>query len=174
MNRDNDLSAVLQQYAAETGVHSVQKVEQDFVAVAQQVPTEDVTDGLAQAMHSEQTPPFEDVLAESFARGDATLRSEMLRRLIDTAGAVVIKPLAEHQILPQRSKDGYGQAGEHIDNEATLRLAPDAFRDIVRDAVMRDPVVVDRMSEFYAVNPLAGKTLGGATLSVALSKMAET
>lgn len=173
MNRDNDLSAVLQQYAAETGVHSVQKVEQDFVAVAQQVPTEEVTDGLAQAMHSEQTPPFEDVLAESFDRGDAGLRSDMLKRLIDAAGHVVLKPLADHRILPPLPDDAHDQASGQIDGEAVLRLAPEAFRDIAREAVLQDPSVVDRMSEFYAINPLAGKTLGGATLSVALSKMAE-
>lgn len=173
MNRDNDLSAVLQQYAAETGVHSVHKVEQDFVAVAQQVPAEEVTDGLAQAMHSEQTPPFEDVLAESFARGDAALRSDMLRRLIEAAGHAVLKPLADHRILPPLPATEYIRAIEHVDDEAAQRLAPDAFRHIAREAVMQDPTVVDRMSEFYAVNPSAGRTLGGATLSVALSKMAE-
>ena len=124
MSQENDVSAVLQQYAAETGVHSVQKVEQDFVAVAQRVPAEHVTTGLVEAMQSERTPPFEDMVGDSFERGSDDLRTVMVRRL-------------------------------------------------ARAAVQADPSVIERMSEFFAVDPAAGRTLGGAALSVALGKIAE-
>ena len=153
MNRDNDVSAVLQQYAAETGVHSVQKVEQDFVTIAQQVPAETVTDGLAEAMHSEQTPPFHDMLCDSYARGDTVQREGMLARLLAFTGQDLHRPHADGRVggLPE----------------------PEVFRQIAREAAERDPAVIDKMSEFYAIDPVAGKTLGGVALSIALGKMAE-
>lgn len=149
MNRDNDVSAVLQQYAAETGVHSMQKVEQDFVTIAQQVPAETVTDGLAEAMHSEQTPPFHDMLCESYARSDTVQREGMLARLLAFAGRDLHRPHGGG--LPE----------------------PEEFRQIAREAADQDPAVIEKMSEFYAIDPFAGRTLGGAALSIALGKMAE-
>jgi hypothetical protein len=172
MSRENDVSAVLQQYAAETGVHSVQKVEQDFVAVAQSVPAEHVTTGLAEAMHSEQTPPFEDMVGESFERGDAALRTAMLRQLIDGASPAVVKPLIDDGILP-RAANGSWQPDVPVDATLARQLNTDVVRRIAREAAQDDPSVINRMSAFFAVDPDAGRTLGGAALSVALNKIAE-
>ncbi len=172
MNRKTDVSAVLQQYAAETGVHSVQKVEQDFVAVAQNVPAEDVSTGLAEAMHSEQTPPFEDMVGESFERGSDELRAAMLKQLIDGVSPAVVKPLIDDGILP-RAANGSGQPEVPVDTALAQQLNADVVRRLAREAVQDDPAVIDRMSEFFAVDPTAGRTLGGRALSVALTKIAE-
>ncbi|HYD59425.1 MAG TPA: hypothetical protein VEC35_03680 [Noviherbaspirillum sp.] len=172
MNRETDVSAVLQQYAAETGVHSVQKVEQDFVAVARSVPAEHVSTGLAEAMHSEQTPPFEDLVSESFERGDDELRTAMLRQLIDGASPAVVKPLIDDGILP-RAANRSGQPEVPVDTGLAQQLDGEVVRRLARSAVQEDPAVIDRMSEFFAVDPAAGRTLGGRALSVALNKIAE-
>jgi len=168
MNRRTDVSAVLQQYVTETGVHSVRKVEQDFVAVVQHLPAEHVTSGLAEAMHSEQTPPFEDMVSESFERGDGHLRAGMLKRLLDVAGPEVVKPLVDGGVLP-RTADG----GPFVDTGFVQTLDANVVRRIAREAVQGKPAVIHRMSEFYAVDPDAGRTLGGVALSVALGKIAE-
>lgn len=172
MNRENDVSAVLQQYTAETGVHSVQKVEQDFVAVAQHVPAEHVTTGLAEAMHSEQTPPFEDMVGDSFERGSDELRAAMLKRLIDGASPAVVKPLIDDGLLP-RAANGSGHPAVPVDNGLVQNLDTEVVRRLAREAAQENPSVIDRMSEFFAVDPDAGRTLGGAALSVALNKIAE-
>jgi len=171
MSRENDVSAVLQQYAAETGVHSVQKVEQDFVAVAQHVPAEHVTTGLAEAMHSEQTPPFEDMVGDAFERGSDELRAAMLKRLIDGASAAAVKPLIDDGLLP-RAANGSGHPAVPVDTGLVRELDTEVIRRLAREAAQEDPSVIDRMSEFFAVDPAAGRTLGGAALSVALSKIA--
>ena len=172
MSQENDVSAVLQQYAAETGVHSVQKVEQDFVAVAQRVPAEHVSTGLAEAMHSEQTPPFEDMVGESFGRGSDDLRTAMLKQLIDGAGPAVVKPLIDDGLLP-RAANGSEHPAVPIDARLVRNLDTEVVRRLAHAAVQEDPAVIHRMSEFFAVDPAAGKTLGGAALSVALGKIAE-
>lgn len=174
MNRDNDVSAVLRQYAAETGVHSVQKVEQDFVAIAQQVPAQEVTGGLVQAIHSEQTPPFDELMRQSFERADAGQRAAMLKRLLEGASPRVLSPLTDNTVLRYIARDEYHVVSVHADDAIGGLLSPGVFQQIAGEAAAHDPTVVDRMSEFYAVDPDAGRTLGGAALSVALGKMAET
>ena len=168
MSRENDVSAVLQQYATETGVHSMQKVEQDFVAVAQSVPAEHVTSGLAEAMHSEQTPPFEDMVGESYGRGSDELRAAMLKQLIDGASPNVVKPLIDDGLL-----SSVANTSGPIDTALVQNLDTEVVRRIAREAAQEDPSVIDRMSQFFAVDPAAGRTLGGAALSVALNKIAE-
>jgi len=166
MSRANDVSALLQQYAAETGVRSVQKVEQDFIDIAQQVPSEAVSHGLAEALHSEQTPPFEQVVVASFERGDARQRAGMLKPLLEAAGPAATSPLlgqhapAQDDSLP-------------VESRLASFLHPDAVERLARHAAQADPAVVHRMSSLYAGDPELGKTLGGATLSVALGKLAE-
>lgn len=173
MNRDNDVSAVLRQYAAETGVHSVQKVEQDFVAIAQQVPADEITGGLVQAIHSEQTPPFDELMRQSFERADAAQRTAMLKRLLDGASPRVLQPLTDNSVLHYIGRDEYRVAAVHVDDTIAGTLSPGVFQQIASEAAAQDPSVVDRMSEFYAVDPDAGRTLGGVALSVALGKMSE-
>lgn len=172
MSRENDVSALLQQYAAETGVHSVQKVEQDFVSVAQSVPAEHVSTGLAEALHSEKTPPFEDMVGESFERGSEDLRASMLKQLIDGASPGVVKPLIDDGLLP-RAANGSGYPAVPVDASLVQNLDTDVVRRLAREAAKEDPSVIDRMSEFFADDPAAGRTLGGVALSVALSKIAE-
>lgn len=167
MNRENDVSAVLQQYAAETGVHSVQKVEQDFVDVAGQIPAEHVETGLTEAMHSEQTPPFEDMLCESFERGDGPMRAAMLGQLLERASPAAMQPLVDAGMLPG------GAAQDGVDSVLAERMDVEVVRRIARDAAQTDPSVVQAMSAFFAGDPAAGRTLGGQALSVALNKIAD-
>lgn len=171
MSRENDVSALLQQYAAETGVRSVQKVEQDFVEVAQQVPSETLTHGLSEAIHSDQTPPFEQMVGESFERGDSRQRAGMLKGLLDAAGPAAARPLIDHGVLP--AAPDHVETTELVDSELAGRLQSSLVEQVAYEAAQEDPSVIDRMSTLYAEDPELGKTLGGVTLSVALGKMAE-
>ncbi|WP_151636176.1 hypothetical protein [Noviherbaspirillum aerium] len=166
MIQSNDVSALLQQYAAETGVRSMQKVEQDFVDIAQQVSSEAMSDGLAEAIHSEHTPPFEQVVGTSFERGDARQRAGMLKPLLDAAGPAAATPLLDHHVPAQ-------DPSLPVESRLAPYLHPEAVERLARHAAQVDPAVVGRMSRLYAGDPELGRTLGGATLSVALGKLAE-
>jgi len=166
MSRDNDVSAVLQQYIAETGVRSVQKVEQDFVEVAQQVPAEAVTHGLAEAIYSEHTPPFDQIVVESFERSDSQQRAGVLRHLLDGAGPAAMQPLVDKGLLP-------GQPEMLADPGVVQRLSAEVIQQIAQEAVQQNPDVIHTMTCMYATDPALGRTLGGFALSVALGKIAE-
>lgn len=170
MSSKKDVSSVLQQYATETGVYSMQKVEDDFVEVTQQVPAEHVSTGLSEAIRSEQTPPFGQMVGQSFEQGDARQRAGVLNRLLDAAGPAAAQPLVDRGVL--RSVPP-GTPEPAVTPELADQLHPELVQQIAHTAEQENPDVIDRMSNLYAEDPTLGKTLGGGTLSVALTKIAE-
>jgi hypothetical protein len=165
MSRANDVTALLQQYAAETGVRSMQKVEQDFIDITHQMPSEAVTNGLAEALHSEHTPPFEQVVGASFERGDASQRAGMLKPLLEAAGPTATAPLIGQHAPAQ-------DPSLPVDSRLASYPHPEAVERLARHAAQAGPTVVQKMSGLYAGEPELGKTLGDATLSAALGKLA--
>lgn len=172
MSRANDVTALLQQYAAETGVRSMQKVEQDFIDIAHQVPSEAISNGLSEALDSEHTPPFDQIVGASFERGNARQRAGMLKPLLEAAGPVATRPLIEQGLSPQAT-GAHQDDSMPVESRLASYLHPEAVQRLAFHAVQVDPAVVHRMSSLYAGDPELGKTLGGATLSVALGKLAE-
>lgn len=173
MSHTNNVSALLQQYAGDTGVKSVQKVEQDFVEVVQQVPAKEVMNGLSEAMRSEHTPPFDEMVGQSFMQGDPQQRAEMLNQLLDGAGPAVVQPLVENGMLGNALAMKEPHSG-FVDSTIAQQLQPHLVQQIAQVAQQENPAVIDKMSSLYAEDPALVKTLGGVTLSVALGKIAES
>jgi hypothetical protein len=149
----------------------MQKVENDFVEVTQQVPTEHVTNGLSEAIRSEHTPPFDQVVGQSFEQGDAHQRAGVLNRLLDAAGPSIVRPLVDSGVLQNAPHD---TPEPTVTPELADKLHPELVQQIAYTAEQENPDVIDKMSNLYAEDPVLGKTLGGGTLSVALTKIAES
>jgi hypothetical protein len=172
MSSKKDISFVLQKYAMETGVYSKHKVESDFADVAQQVSAEDVTTGLSEAIRSEQTQPFDQMVGQSFEQGDAHQRAGMLNQLLDAAGPTVVKPLMESGVL-QGTPDSADSREPGFTPEMMEQMHPGLVQQIAQQAELENPGIIDRMSTFYAEDPHLVKTLEGGTLNIALIKIAE-
>jgi hypothetical protein len=173
MSLKKDVGSVLQQYATDTGVYSMRKVESDFVEISQQVSTEHVTNGLSEAFRSEQTPPFDQMVVQSFEQGDAQQRAGMLNQLLDAAGPSVVQPLMESGVL-RDALDSNATPEPAISPEQAEQLHPEVVQQIAYSVEQENPGIIDKMSNFYAEDPALVKTLGGGTLSVAMSKIAES
>jgi hypothetical protein len=173
MSLEKDVSSVLQQYATDTGVHSAKKVENDFAQITQQVPVQDVMNGLSEAMRSEHTPPFDQMVGESFEQGDADQRAGMLNQLLDGAGFSAVKSLIGSSPV-QAALKSKGMQEPAITPELADQVHPELVQQIAREAEQENPEVIEKMSNLYAEDPALVKTLGGGTLSVALSKIAES
>lgn len=171
MSRENDVSALLQQYAAETGVRSIEKVEQDFVEVAQQLPAEKITTSLSETFRSEETPPFDQMVGESFQRSDPQQRAGVLKQLIDSTDPEALKPLIGNVLVSAASSNESEAAV--LAPDIAVQLQPELVQQIAQEAEQNDPTVIDKISSLYAEDPALVKTLGGVTLSVALGKMAD-
>jgi hypothetical protein len=104
-----DLGPVLDRYAnAGSGGAAVpDTVDDDFERMSRTAPPDALSDGLAAAFRSDQTPPFAQMAAQMFGRANPSQRANILNMLLATVGPMVLQ-----QILNKRRTAGApSQAG---------------------------------------------------------------
>lgn len=184
-----DLGNLLQQYmgGAQNANHT--QAADDFDRVAQQAPREAVAQGVTQALRSDQTPPFPQMVGQMFGQSNPNQQAGMLNQLIAAAGPSLIGMLAGRGgagglggmagglgglggLLGGLLNGGGNGQQPQITPEQASQLSPEQVQEIARKAEQENPGVVDRMGDFYAQHPNVVKGLGGAALAIALAHMA--
>jgi hypothetical protein len=176
VNWFDQLGGVLQQYAGSTSGEPSKSAEDDFDKVTTVAPREAVAGGIAEAFRSNDTPPFPNMLGQMFGRADGQQRASMLNTLLATAGPALLSGLLSRQggggLGSLAGMLGGGGTAARVTPEQAQQIEPQAVEEIAREAEKRDPSVIDRVSDFYAENPMLVKTLGAAALAVAMRGMA--
>lgn len=170
---ETDILAVLQQYAGDTGIRSLKKVEEDYTHVAERLSAEAMTTGLSEAFRSENTPAFAETVSQSYERGDAGQRADILTRLIDGTSTFAGRPVQDAGMFEQ-SEIAYDTSNVATDPNTTEQCRPELVEHIACQVEQEDDETVDKMSGYYAGNPTVAKTLGGAMLGTVLRNIAET
>ncbi len=170
-----DLGNILQQYLGGASAPPAQ-AEAHFDQAAQAAPADVLTSGLAAMFRSGQTPPFGQMAGQLFGRADPNQQAGMVNSMLGGMGPSVLASLAAQGgtlggLLSQLTGGGGGTPS--VTPAQASQLSPDQVQVIASHAEQANPGIVDRMSEFYAQHPTLVKTVGGAALSIALSKMAE-
>lgn len=174
MSNNNLLTDLLRQYtgsgASAAAGRDRAAVERDFDEVAQQTPANDLSDGLAAAFRSDQTPPFPEMLSSLFGRSSGAQRAGILQNLIATLGPTVLA-----QILGRRGLGGVLGGGnpDQISPEVAAQVPPEVVKEAAEQAERKDPSIIDRLSRAYADQPQLFKTLGAAALAIAMARMAQ-
>ena len=169
-----DLGNLLQQYlgGAMNGNGNVNgtRPEDDFDQVASQAPRGSVAQGVTEALRSDQTPPFAQMVSQLFGSSDANQRAGMLNQIISSVGPGVLATLGGGALGKLfRGHD----APAAITPEQAAQLTPQEVQQIAADAERENPSIVDRMGDFYAEHPTLVKTIGGAALAIVLGRVAE-
>ena len=160
------LMDILQQYASRpTDTH------QDFDEVARQVPPEVLGDGIAQAMRSDRTPPFGDMVGQLFGHSNAQQRAGLLTQLIRSVGPGALASIAGG-VLGRLGQSAGASAQPQVSPGEVDSVTPDQAREIAAAAEKTDPGVMDKVGSYYAQHPEVFKALGGAALAIALGQMA--
>jgi hypothetical protein len=181
-----ELGKLLDQYVDSS---NSDHAEQDFDEVAPHAPQQAVSQGVAEAFRSDQTPPFPNMIAQMFGRSDPDMRANMLNHLIATAGPAVMSGLL--------GRSGGGMAGglgnlggllgglfgggggfgqgqmPQVTSEQASQIPPEAVEELAREAQDRDPGIIDRVSDFAAQNPTLVKGLGAVAAGIALNHIAK-
>jgi len=186
-----DLGNLLQQYMGGAQGANNTRAEEDFDRVAQEAPREAVAQGVTQALRSDQTPPFPQMVGQMFGQSNPNQQAGMLNQLIAAAGPSLIGMLAGRG--GAGGLGGLGGAGglgglggmlggllngggnaqqPQITPEQASQLSPEQVQEIAQKAEQENPGVIDRMGDFYAQHPNVVKGLGGAALAIALAHMA--
>ena len=189
-----DLGNLLQQYMGGASGADNRRAEEDFDRVAQAAPREAVAQGVTQALRSDQTPPFPQMVGQMFGQSNPNQQAGMLNQLIAAAGPSLIGMLAGRGGAGGMGGMGGGMAGglgglggmlggllgggnggttpPQITPEQASQLSPEQVQEIAQKAEQENPGVVERMGDFYAEHPNVVKGLGGAALAIALAHMA--
>ncbi|HLI23034.1 MAG TPA: hypothetical protein VKV32_18060 [Stellaceae bacterium] len=160
------LMDLLQQYAGAKPDEGAGNAADHFHEVAQSAPPEAIGQGIAAAFHSDQTPPFAQMVSQLFSQANPQQQSGMLNQLLATLGPGAAAVLGGGNL--QQNDAGVPQ----IAPEQASQVSSQQVQQLAEHAQRQDPGIVDKLSGFYAQHPALVKTLGGAALAIALSKIA--
>lgn len=175
-----DLGNLLSQFINSTGSPpAAGNVDEHFDQAAQNASPDLLSQGLAAMFRSNETPPFSQTVGQLFEKGSPTQQAGILNQLLSGMGPAVLASLMSGaagsglaSILGQAApSDGSAPA---LTPEQASAVTPDQVAKMASHAEQQNPDIIDHMSAFYAEHASLIKTLGGAALTVALAKMAET
>ena len=169
-----DLGGLLSKYLNVPG-EAHPDTEDHFDQVAQQAPTQTVSQGISDALRSDETPALGEMVKQAFSRADPQQRAGMLNEILSSLGPNVLSSLggaagggALGGILGQLTRGGTPQ----ITPEQASQVSPSAVQDLANHAETHDSSIFDKLGDFYSRNPDLVKALGISVLGVALSKIA--
>ena len=162
-----DFGSLLQQYVGGNAVDPAQ-AEQDFGQVAQHAAPAAVASGVKDAFHSDQTPPFAQMVGQLFFRSDAQQRAGIVNQLLANVSPEMLTSLAN-------SIGNFFTPGDkpHVSPEQTEQITPAQVEEIAATAEQHNPGIVDQVASFYAQHPALVQTLGGAALGIVMNKIAQ-
>ena len=165
-----DLGNLLQQYLG--GAHNANagRAYDDFDQVAESAPRSAMAQGVTEALRSDQTPPFPQMVSQLFDKSDANQRAGMLNQLLRGVGPGILSSIAGGALGNLfRGHD----APAEITSDQAATMTPAQVKELAEHAEKENPSIVDRMGDFYAENPTLVKTIGGAALAIVLGRIAE-
>ena len=177
------LGSVFDRYSDDVRPDAVpETVHDDFDQMATNAPPEALSDGLAAAFRSDQTPEFAQMASQMFGQASGSQRAGILNALIQVAG-----PMVMQQVLARRQGAGgapggglggildkvLGRGQAQVTPEDAEQVDPQAVEELAREAEKKDPSVIDKLSRVYAEQPQLLKTLGGIALAIALGRIAQ-
>ncbi|MGE5168953.1 MAG: hypothetical protein ACM3JC_01135 [Rudaea sp.] len=172
-----DLGNLLQKYMdAAAGNQAPADAPNHFDQVAQQASPEIVSQGIAEALRSEKTPPLGQMVRDIFSNADPQQRAGMLNQILGALGPGVSGSLggaAGGGVLGKILGQIEGGATPQVTPEQASQVSPSAVQDLANHAEKQDDSIFDRLGSFYAQHPQLVKTLGSAALTIALAKMAD-
>jgi hypothetical protein len=163
-----NLGNLLNQYLGGGTNANPAQAENDFDHVAQNSPFAALAQGVTQALRSDQTPPFSQMVGQMFSNGNPEQRAGMLNQLLSNISPGVLSSVAGGLF---GNLAGGDQA--KVSPEQAAQLSPQQVQELAAKAEQQNPGIVERMGDFYAQHPTLIKTIGGAALAVALGAMAK-
>ena len=145
---------------------NVQSHDDHFDQVAQHAPADLMSQGVAEAFRSDQTPPFAQMVGSLFGQSSGSQQAGMLNQILSTVGPMAMAGLAGGALSKMMAP-----GATQITPDQASRLSPQQVQEIASHAEQQQPGIVDKLGAFYAEHPTLVKTLGGAALAIAMNKM---
>ena len=139
---------------------------QHFDQVAQSAHTDVLGKALAGAFRSDDTPPIGDMVGQLFGNSNGQQQAGMLNQLLTTLGPAVAAALAGGALGRVMSP-----GATQVTPDQAAQLTPEQVQAVVNHAHETNPGIADQLGNFYAQHSGLIKTLGGAAMLVAMTKL---
>jgi hypothetical protein len=156
-----DFVNVLQSYASGGPSAASANAQQDFAKVAQAIPQQHLSSGLAEAFKSDQTPPFSQMLSSLFSQSNGEQRAGILNRLLGAAGG------SASSAAPQLA--GLLGGSTQVTPEQAQQVSESEVQQLAQHAQTNSPSIIDEASSFYAQHPTLVQGLGATALALIMS-----
>lgn len=166
-----DIGNILNQYLGGAANANANSAYDDFDRVAQNAPRSNMAQGVTEALRSDQTPPFPQMVSNLFDHSDPNQRAGMLNQLLRGVGPGVLSSIAGGAL--GNLFRGGNDAPATVTPEQAAAMTPEQVRQLAEKAEQENPSIVDRMGDFYAEHPQLVKTIGGAALAILLGRVAQ-
>jgi hypothetical protein len=167
MNAFDGLGNLLRQ--ATSGNAPEPEVHAAYDQVSRQVPQESLADGVAHAIRSDQTPPFEQWAARSYRSAAPEQKAGLLNQILGALGAGGIAQALRGLGGPAPESQALSRG--NVTPQEAERIPPETVEQLAQHAQRQDPSIVDRASRFYAEHPQLVKTMGVGALAVLMSRL---
>jgi hypothetical protein len=122
--------------------------------------------GITGAFNSKETPPIGDMVSQLFGNSNGQQQAGMLNQLLGAIGPAAAAALAGGALSKIMSP-----GSQQVTPAQAAQLSPEQVQQVVTQAHAQDPSISDQLGAFYANHSGLVKTLGGAALLIAMTKM---
>jgi hypothetical protein len=171
MDWKDQCGGVLGRYAGINPATMPSTVFEDFSSVVEAAPKPAIAHGLETAFRASETPPLPQMVAELFARSDASQRAGLLNLLVDDLTPSVVRTVFGEERLKGVAgilgRERFLSAGE------AANISPEIARELVAAADVRDHAIVEKIVGFYTDYPRLLRALDPTAQGVFLSGLAQ-
>ena len=161
----NQLGGILEQYRSNQSPPAPDQVNEHYDRVAQSAPPGALSQALASAFRSDQTPAFPEMLAGLFRQSDGQQRAGILNQLLASAGPLAASGLAERF-------SGLLKGGSVSPQQAN-EVSPEAVQQLAEHAQKSNPSIIEQASSYYAQHPKLVQGHGAGALALIMSHMSK-
>ena len=164
------LGGMLEQYAGGATGQSESALHEHFDQAAAAAPQSMLTQALAGAFRSDQTPPFSQIAGQLFSNSPGTQQASLLNSLLASAEPAVLAKLAAEVPALGGLLSGGSPA---VTPQTASQVPPDVVQQLAEHVESKDNGIVERVSSIYAQHPALIKSLGAAVVGVAMTRLAQ-
>jgi len=167
MGLQETLSQVLSSVTAGNATDA--DVDSAYDRVAGEIPSGDLSEGIAHVFNSDKTPAFDQMLGGLFNQSSPDEKAGLLTQILGALG-----PNAGQVLGGTAGLAGLAallQKGGTVSPQQAQEVSPETVQELAQKASQTNPSIVDKASQFYAEHPALVKSIGAGALALLMSHL---
>ena len=160
-----NLGNLASQFAS--GAVSEKDVHDTYDQTAHAVPQGSLATALSHTFQSDQTPPFQQMLAGLFQNSNPDQKAALLNQIAAALGPGGLAALG----AGASGTLGGLLSGGRVTPQQAQQVSPQQVQVIAEKAAAKNPSIIDTAAGFYAQHPTLVKSIGAGALALLMSRL---